>query len=141
MAVPAGHLLALLKGDGGDPETFTAIGGVKNINSEFSTTTTDTTTNDDVDGNGVLWQTSSPSVSSLRISGTFYPKTQATFQALYDDWAQQNIVNYKLDVPNLGEIVAPFFISEFPVNGDTEGNIEGSITLVATAAPTYTADA
>lgn len=139
MTVPAGHLLKLLQGDGADPEVFTLVGGVKNVSSDFSTSSTDTTTNDDVDANGVLWQTSSPAVNSARVSGTFYPKTQALFQQIMDDWRQQVVRNYKLEVPNLGEIVMPMFISEFPITGETEGNVEGTITLLQTASPTYTA--
>lgn len=140
MAAERGAKALLRRGDGGDPEAFTLIGGMQNVDIQFDGNPIDVTTSDDVDGNNEIWQTFITGVKTMSVSGTFIPKDLVGGQALYNDFSTGAIVNYEVVSPNLGTWTVAMIVSGFPITNSYDGVSSVQVTLQASGAPTFVAE-
>lgn len=135
MAAKRGSLLRLYAGDGGSPEAFTVLGGVRQIGWRFGMEPIDTTTADDIDEDGVSYRTSIPGIASGGgpVSGVV---KDGTTQGWVQDSLQGTRRNYKVEIPNYGYLIAPMFFVNVEFDGPFEGLVGYSAELVLAGAPT-----
>lgn len=144
--MPAGKqpgALVLLKiGDGGDPEAFTQLGGLRSNSLTINRENIDVT---DKDSN--YWQElMAGGVRSVEVSaGMLYKSDNAQQQALYDlSLADDNSANFEFFIPGgTGEAITmagKFFVSNcgLPESAEYNGETSTSVTLQSSGAITLT---
>lgn len=140
MPARRGSELVIRRGDGGSPETFTAIGALQNSNWSINGNPIDVTTADDVDVNGEIWQTFITGPKSGSVSGNGIGKALQPLQNLYTDFANGVIRNMQIVVPNLGTFTAAFVITQMEFTGPYDGVQGFNITLQLSGAPVFVAE-
>lgn len=126
----------LQRGDGADPETFTAIANLGDV--EGPTTereTHDVTTHGSPDG----WR---EFLGGLKDGGevsadiNYDPREHDAMQSDYDDTEPRN---YKLVWPGtLGNIAFSAILSGFETSGPVDGQMEASVTFKVSGKPVFT---
>lgn len=140
MAATRGSLLLLQIGDGSSPETYTTIGGIRSWSLNLNGNPIDTTTMDDTDVNGIIWQANISGVRTIGVSGEYLIKDENATEAraLAAAFNDGTADNYKLTIPTVGNYVVPMLVTEFTQSGAYDGVVTGQITLSSAGAPTYT---
>lgn len=134
MPAKRGALATLKKGDGATPEVFTLIGGIQTIGWRFGNEPIETTTQEDIDPNGVSYRTFIPGIANSGGDVVGIAK-DFSIQDMVDDSMQGIIRNYQVYIPNYGTITAPMSFVNVESTNPHDGVAGFSATLVLSGAP------
>jgi TP901-1 family phage major tail protein len=133
-----GRDLLLKIGDGGGPETFTAIGAARTVAMTINNQPADATT---MDSQGCQILLGEAGVQSLhiRLEGLF--KDAAAEETLRAAAFTRSANNYELWFPNGDKYAAGFIVQEYQRGGTFDGLETFSVTLARSGSGTFTAGA
>ncbi|MGE3714352.1 MAG: phage major tail protein, TP901-1 family [Alphaproteobacteria bacterium] len=135
MAAQKGSLLLLKVGDGGEPESFTTIGGLRTNSLTHNNQTVDTTNKDSGAWRQLLQGAGLRSVS-LTGSGVF---TDSATEETVRGYAMANeIRNYQMTFGNGDVLEGPFHITAYQRAGSYNNEETYSLTLVSAGTVTFT---
>jgi hypothetical protein len=129
---------AVAVGNGASPEIFTPLKGFKDISvSGFDIPSVDIT------HLASASREEQPGLANVgTVSGTLVlDSSETTQQDLIDDFTDtaRPVKNYKITLADVGGLIitVPCYVQNFEPNASTEDTITASVTLKATAAPTF----
>lgn len=136
MVAQKGSLLLLKVGDGGDPESFTTVGGMRTTSLTHNNQSIDTTNKDSgawrqlLDGAGIR---------SISISGAGV-FTDSTAEETVRGLAMSNSINnYQLNFGNGDVLTGAFQITSYGRSGNYNDEESYTITLASAGTITFTA--
>ncbi|NWH09208.1 MAG: phage major tail protein, TP901-1 family [Alphaproteobacteria bacterium] len=127
----------LIRIGAGDPESFTAIGGLRTRSITLNATLVDVTNQDSLDG----WREALPEagIKSAAISGAGVFKDDAADAEMRLAFFQQSARNYQIVIPDFGTLQGPFLITALEYGGAHDGELTLSLTLASTGPLAFTA--
>tara|TARA_Y100001937_G_scaffold54874_1_gene75610 strand:+ start:246 stop:659 length:414 start_codon:yes stop_codon:yes gene_type:complete len=126
MAAQKGSAMLLKIGNGGSPETFTTVGGLRSTSITQNDEAVDITTKDSSAKRQLLAQAG---VQSLTISGSGVFTDAASEQDMRADVGSSSFTNYQILIPHLGTYTGAFMISSLEYAGEFNGEVTYSVTL------------
>lgn len=139
MAATKGPSMLIKRGDGASPEVFTTVGAMRTKGLSLNSNPIDITTDDDVDGNNVVWQTFLSGINSMSVSGDGIGKAIEPLQSITEDLLQGNLNNYQIVVPNIGTFEANMIVESVDFNAAHDGVVEFSLSMRNNEAVAFTA--
>lgn len=136
MAAQKGRDFAILKGDGADPENFTAMGGLRSQSISINNEPVDVTTKD---SNG--WRDLLPGagIRTISIGGTAVFISDAIQNAAVSDALSDTHSNYQLVDPGAGTFEGAFMVATIEKSGEHNGESQFSMTFESSGPVTFTA--
>ena len=138
MAAQKGVTLVIMKGDGGSPEAFTKIAGIRSKSITQNATQIDVTTDDDVNLSGLTTQVYLPGILNFSVSGSGIAKDKDAFNTLQADFNAGTVANYRVVNGEAGVWEGAMFIQSLAVNGEVDGARTLELNLMANGAVDYT---
>jgi TP901-1 family phage major tail protein len=136
MSAQRGKDLLIKIGNGGAPETFTTVAGLKATTLSFNSTHIDITNADSTEE----WRELLASgVKSAAVSGSGVFRDAASDAALRTAFFAQALTNYQLVIPHFGTITGPFKIASLQYEGPYDGEVKISLSLASAGALTFSA--
>ena len=136
MTAQRGKDLLLKLGNGADPETFTAVAGLKATSIAFNATTVDVTNADSAD----LWrELLDTGVKSAAVTGSGVFRDQASDAALRSAFFDQSLANWQIVIPSFGIVAGPFKLTQLHYEGPYDGEVKLSLSLASAGALSFTA--
>jgi TP901-1 family phage major tail protein len=137
MAAQKGKDLLIKLGDGGTPEVFTAIAGLRTTSLGFNAQTIDITNADSAN----MWREllANAGVRQAAVSGSGVFKDAASDATVRGIFFNQDLKNWKIVVPDFGEIVGAFALSALQYEGAYDGELRMSLTLTSAGPLSFTA--
>jgi len=128
MTAQRGRDLLIKIGDGGDPEAFTSVAGLKASTLAFNAQAVDITTADSAD----MWrELLAGGVRSASISGSGVFKDAASDAALRAAFFANAITNFQVVIPSFGTVTGPFRITALQYDGPHDGEVKISLSLAS----------
>tara|TARA_R100001510_G_scaffold21831_1_gene19116 strand:+ start:890 stop:1303 length:414 start_codon:yes stop_codon:yes gene_type:complete len=126
MAAQKGSALLMKIGNGGSPETFTGIGGMRSTSLSMNDEMVDITNKDSQRARTLLAQggTNSMTVSG---SGVFTDSSSETL--LRSKFDESGLTNYQFLVPDLGTFTGNFRLTTLEYAGEFNGEVTYSFTF------------
>ncbi len=136
MSAQKGRDLLVKIGDGGSPEIFTTVAGLRATTLSFNSTTVDVTNADSVD----QWREllAGAGVKSAAFSGSGVFKDAASDESLRSAFFNQTAPNFQVVIPNFGTIAGAFQIASLQYEGPYDGEVKLSLSLASAGALTFT---
>lgn len=124
-------------GDGGAPEVFATIAGIRAKTISLNARTVDGTSGESPQA----WREliAGAGVKSASVSGAGVFKDAASDAALQSAFFAQAVRSYQLVIPDFGIIEGPFLIESLDYSGDHDGEAAFAVTLASAAALSFTA--
>ena len=136
MTAQRGRDLLIKIGDGGSPESFTSVAGLKTSSLAFNAQTADITNADSTD----MWrELLEGGVKSASLSGSGVFKDAASDAALRQAFFDGTTMNYQVVVPGFGIVEGPFRITQLQYDGPHDGEVKVSLALASAGALAFTA--
>ena len=136
MTAQRGKDLLIKIGDGGSPETFTTVAGLRATTLAFNAQTIDVTNSDSADE----WRELLASgVKSASVSGSGVFKDAASDAAIRTSFFDQTLANWQIVIPGFGTVSGPFKIASLQYEGPYDGEVKLSLSLASAGAVTFTA--
>lgn len=136
MPAQKGKDLLLKISDGGAPQTFTTIGGLRTRTLSLNAQTVDVTHANSAGGWRELLAGSGVKQASVSGAGVFLNEVAAeTTRAAFFGG---DIVNWRIIVPGFGSIEGPFLIGNLDYAGDFDAEATVSLALESAGALTFT---
>jgi len=137
MTAQKGKSLLLKLGDGGAPEIFTTIAGLRANSISFNAGAVDITNADSVSE----WRELLPGagVKTASVSGTGVFKDQAVDGTVRSVFFAQTHDNWQVVIPSFGIIEGPFQVTNLDYAGEYNGEAVHTIALESAGALTFTA--
>jgi TP901-1 family phage major tail protein len=137
MAAQKGKDLLIKLGDGGDPEAFATVAGLRTVSLGFNAQTIDITNADSAD----LWREllANAGVRSASISGSGVFKDATSDASVRSIFFAQDFRNWKIAIPDFGEVTGPFAVTALQYEGAHDGEVKMSMSLASAGALTFTA--
>lgn len=136
MTVQRGKDLLLKLGNGAEPESFTAVAGLKATSLAFNATTVDITNADSAD----LWrELLDTGVKSATVTGSGVFRDQASDAALRSAFFNQTLANWQIVIPSFGIVAGPFKLTQLHYEGPYDGEVKLSLSLASAGALSFTA--
>jgi TP901-1 family phage major tail protein len=137
MAAQKGKDLLIKLGDGGGPEVFTAIAGLRTTSLGFNAQTIDITNADSAN----MWREllANAGVRQASVSGSGVFKDAASDATVRSIFFNQDLKNWKIVVPDFGEIAGAFAVTALQYEGTYDGEVRMSLTLASAGALSFTA--
>ena len=126
MAAQKGSAMLLKIGNGGSPETFTTVGGLRSTSITQNDEAVDVTTKDSSAKRQLLAQAG---VQSLTVSGSGVFTDAASEATMRTDFGSSSFTNYQILVPDFGTYTGAFMISSLEYAGEFNGEVTYSVTL------------
>lgn len=134
MTAQRGRDLLIKTGDGGAPENFTTIAGLRATTLAFNAQTVDITNADSTD----MWrELLAGGVKSATISGSGVFKDAASDAALRNAFFNATIGNFQIVIPSFGTVTGPFKITALQYDGPYDGEVKLSLSLASAGALTF----
>lgn len=132
MTAQRGKDLLLKIGDGGTPESFATVAGLRSTTLAFNAQTVDVTNADSVD----LWREllAGAGVKSAQVSGSGVFKDAASDAAIRAAFFNQTLSNWQVVIPSFGTVSGPFQITALHYDGPYDGELKLSLTLASAGA-------
>jgi len=131
MTAQRGRDLLIKIGDGGDPEVFTSVAGLKASTLAFNAQAIDITTADSAD----MWrELLAGGVRSATVSGSGVFKDAASDAALRAAFFANAITNFQVVIPSFGIVTGPFRITALQYDGPHDGEVKISLSLASAGA-------
>ena len=137
MAGQKGRDVLIKIGDGGAPESFATVAGIRAKTISLNARTVDGTTGESPDA----WREliAGAGVKSARISGAGVFKDAASDAAIQQTFFTQAARSFQLVIPSFGVLQGPFLIESLDYSGDHDGEAAFSVTLASAGALTFAA--
>ena len=137
MSAQRGKDLLVKIGDGGSPETFTTVAGLRATTLSFNAQTVDVTNADSVD----QWREllAGAGVKSASFSGSGVFKDAASDESLRASFFNQTTPNFQIVIPGFGTISGAFQIASLQYEGPYDGEVKISLSLQSAGALTFAA--
>jgi TP901-1 family phage major tail protein len=137
MAGQKGRDILLKIGDGGDPEAFTTVAGIRAKTIALNAKMVDGTNADSPEA----WRelVAGAGVKSASVSGDGVFKDAASDAALRVAFFAQIARNWRLILPDFGTIEGAFLIENLDYSGDHDGEAAFSIALASAGALSFAA--
>ena len=137
MAAQKGKDILIKIGDGGDPESFTTVAGLRARTISLNAKSVDAT---DSDSAG-RWREllAGAGVKSASVSGSGIFRDAASDAAVREAFFDQSAANWRLVVPDFGTLEGPFLIAALEYAGEHEGEATYALTLASAGQVTFTA--
>ncbi len=136
MTAQRGRDLLIKIGDGGSPETFTSVAGLRATTLAFNATTVDITNADSTD----MWrELLAGGVKSATLSGSGVFKDAASDAALRTAFFNAGVGNFQIAIPSFGSVTGPFKITALQYDGPYDGEVKISLSLASAGALTFAA--
>lgn len=127
MAGQKGRDVLVKIGDGGAPETFLTLAGVRTKTFRFAADGVDATSWDSAEGRRELL--AGAGVRSLDVTGSGVFKDAASDARLRAAYFAGETVSLRLIAPDFGEFSGPFHIAELTYGGDHDGEAVFTVRL------------
>ncbi|HXI86172.1 MAG TPA: phage major tail protein, TP901-1 family [Parvularculaceae bacterium] len=137
MTAQRGKDLLLKIGDGGAPEVFTTIAGLRTRTLSLNAQAVDITHSDSVGGWRELLAGAGVRQASVSGAGVFLNDTAAT--AVRTAFFNAVIQNWQIVIPGFGTIEGPFLVANLDYAGDHAGEATVSLSLDSAGALSFTA--
>lgn len=137
MAGQKGRDVLIKIGDGGAPEAFTTIAGVRAKTISLNARTIDGTSGESAEA----WREliAGAGVKSATVSGAGVFKDAASDAALREAFFAQAARNFQLVIPDFGVLAGPFLVEALDYSGDHDGEAAFAVTLASAGLITFTA--
>ena len=136
MAAQKGALFLLKVGDGGGPETFTTVGGLKTASFNINTASVDVT---NMSSNGMRELLAGAGIQTMSLSGNGVFTDSAAEETVRANAAANSIDNYQLVAANGDTWQGAFLITSYQRSGNFDGAETFTISLESSGAITFTA--
>lgn len=127
-----GKLMLIQLGDGGDPEQFTAVCGVKDKSLSINNEVVDTTRPPCDSPEDPLHYSGAYGVRTVSLSGSGVATSKASYQNLAKHAIEQAYVNGKIIIPLWGTFSGTLIFNKVDASGPMSGEVEFSIDLTMT---------
>ena len=134
MAAQKGAALLLKVGNGGSPETFTTIGGLRSTSITLNDEAVDVT-NKDSSGNRELL--ADAGIHSMSITGSGVFTDAASETTLKGTMNASSFTNFQLIIPDFGTYTGAFMCASLEYGGEHNGEVTYSVTLESSGAITF----
>ena len=136
MVAQKGSLFLLKVGDGGGPEVFTTVGGLRTTSFNINNGTVDVTNKD---SSGMRELLAGGGIQTMSLSGDGVFTDIATEETLRAQAAANSINNYQIVAGNGDVWQGAFQITTYQRNGSFDGEEAFSVSLESSGAVTFTA--
>ena len=135
MTAQRGKDLLLKIGDGGTPESFATVAGLRSTTLAFNAQTVDVTNADSAD----MWREllAGAGVKSAQVSGSGVFKDAASDAAIRAAFFGQTLSNWQVVIPSFGTVSGPFQITALHYDGPYDGELKLSLTLASAGALSF----
>ncbi len=137
MAAQRGKDILLKIGDGGSPESFVTVAGLKARTISLNAKTVDATDSDSVGGWRELLAGAGVRSASVTGSGVF--RDAAADAMIRDAFFGQAARDWQLVVPSFGVLQGPFMVAALDYAGQFDGEATYAMTLASAGAVAFTA--
>ena len=127
-----GRLMLIQLGDGGDPETFVGVCGVKDKSFSINNEVVDTTRPSCDDPNAPLYYSGAYGIRTISLSGSGVAVSSQKYQRIVKHTVEQAYVNAKIMVPLWGTFTGTVIFNKVDASGPMSGEVEFSIELTMT---------
>lgn len=137
MGAQAGKDMLLKIGDGGSPEAFTTVAGLRARTISLNARTVDVT---DGDSAG-RWREllAGAGVKSAAVAGQGVFRDAASDARMREVFFSQAAVTWRLIVPDFGQLEGPFLVSALEYAGEHDGEATFAISLASAGAVGFSA--
>lgn len=137
MTAQKGKDLLIKLGDGGGPETFTTVAGLRTTSLGFNAQTVDVTNADST----APWREllAGAGVRSASVSGSGVFKDAASDATVRTIFFNAEVRNWQIVVPDFGTITGKFDLTALQYEGAHDGEVRVSLTLASAGALTFAA--
>lgn len=137
MAAQKGRDVLLKIGDGGSPEAFTSVAGLRARTISLNAKTVDAT---DGDSAG-RWREllAGAGVKSASVSGAGVFRDAASDALIREAFFAQEARRWRLVVPDFGTLEGPFLVAALEYAGEHEGEATYALTLASAGAVSFAA--
>jgi len=137
MSAQKGKDLLIKIGDGGSPETFATVAGLRATTLAFNAQTVDVTDADSAD----QWREllAGAGVKSASISGSGVFKDAASDESIRAAFFAQTTPNWEIDIPDFGTVTGAFKVTALNYDGPYDGELKLSLALASAGQLTFTA--
>ena len=135
MAAQKGASLLLKIGDGGSPESFTTVGGLRSTEISLADESVDVT-NKDSSGNRTLL--ADAGIASVSISGSGVFTDAASETTLKNQWNASSFNNYQVIIPDFGTYQGAFQLTALSYAGEHNGEVTYNVSLESSGAIAFT---
>lgn len=136
-----GRLLLIKLGDGGSPEVFTNLCGIKTRSFNMSANEVDTTIPSCTNPGGPVQKTSRPGIANRTFTGSGNFVASTAMDTFMDHVRAAEAFNAQVVVPGDGTYEGSWMVTDFTFSGDVEPNMEFNATFVAADVLTFTPEA
>lgn len=136
MSAQKGSLVLIKIGDGGDPESFTTVGGLRTSRLALNNDTTDASNHDSGSWRRLL---GSAGIRNITLSGAGLFTDAASEETLRGYAFSGTINNYQFVFANGDGITGPFVVAEYERRGDHDGEELYALTLASAGDITFNA--
>jgi TP901-1 family phage major tail protein len=138
MTAQRGKDLLIKIGDGGAPETFTAVGGLRAKTLSLNAQSVDVTHSESAGWRELL---AGAGVRQAAVSGAGVFLNDATAEAARAAFFAGAIQNWRIVIPGFGDIAGPFHIANLDYAGEHDGEAAMSLALESAGALVFTPEA
>lgn len=137
MALQKGRDVLIKIGDGGAPETFTTVAGVRAKTVSLNARTVDGTSGESPEA----WREliAGAGVKSASVSGAGVFKDAASDASLRAAFFAQSARSFQLVIPDFGILEGPFLVEALDYAGDHDGEATFALTLASAGALSFAA--
>ena len=137
MTAQRGKDLLLKIGDGGTPEAFASVAGLRATTLAFNAQTIDVTNADSAN----MWREllAGAGVKSAQISGSGVFKDALSDETIRAAFFNQDVPNWQITIPAFGTVTGPFKVTALHYEGPYDGELKLSLTLASAGALVFAA--
>lgn len=137
MSAQKGKDLLVKIGDGGSPETFTTVAGLRATTLSFNAQSVDVTNADSAD----QWREllAGAGVKSAGFTGSGVFKDAASDESLRAAFFARTTPNFQVVIPDFGTVAGAFQIGSLQYEGPYDGEVKLSLSLASAGALTFEA--
>ena len=136
MTAQRGRDLLIKIGDGGSPESFTSVAGLRASSLAFNAQTVDIT---NADSAGMWRELLEGGVKSASLSGSGVFKDAASDAALRQSFFDGTTPNWQVVIPDFGTVEGAFRITQLQYDGPHDGEVKVSLALASAGALSFAA--
>lgn len=136
MTAQRGKDMLVKIGDGGSPENFTTVAGLRTKTISLNAREVDAT---HAESNGWRELLGAAGVRQCSVSGAGVFLNDAAADLIRAAFFSGTVSNFRLIVPGMGEMAGPFLIANLDYAGEHDGEATVSIALASAGAVSFTA--
>ena len=134
MAAQKGSALLMKIGDGGSPEAFTTIGGMRSTSIALNDEMVDITNKDSSRARTILAQ---GGVNSMTVSGSGVFTDSASETTLRSKFDESGTTNFQFLIPDFGTYTGGFRLTTLEYSGEYNDSVQYSFTFESAGAITF----